>query len=94
MGMRTITTNKGRTFPVAWAQAIQRRNGRPQLVIELPQDQEAAQYVADFDGLESIKLVDDAQPGAYTMYEGYNRLTGMIRRDGTVRLTLEKDDDV
>lgn len=90
--MKTITTSRNKTYPVTWAQVITRRNAPAQLVIELTQEQEAAQYAMDFDGLKSLKLVDDAQPGAYMMYEGFDRLTGMIRKDGAVRLTLERSE--
>ncbi len=90
--MQTITTSRNKTFPIAWAQVMVRKDRPAQLVIELPQEQEAALYVTDFDGLTSLKLVDDAKPGAYTMYEGFNRLTGMTRKDGAVRITLEKED--
>lgn len=90
--MKTIKTSGNKIFPIEWAQVIRRKDARPQLVIELPQEQDAALYVADFDGLTSLKLVDDMQPGAYTVYEGFSRLIGMARKDGTVRITLEKED--
>lgn len=90
--MKTVTTSRDKTFPIAWAQVIARKNAPAQLVLELPENQEAASYVTEFDGLKTIKLVDDAQPGAYTMYEGFDRLIGMTRKDGAVRVTLERGD--
>ena len=42
--MKTITTSRNKTYPVTWAQVITRRNAPAQLVIELTQEQEAAQY--------------------------------------------------
>ena len=90
--MQTITTSRNKTFPIAWAQVIARKNAPAQLVIELPENKEAASYVTDFDGLECLKLTDEAQPGAYTMYEGFSRLAGMTRKGGAMRITLEKDD--
>ena len=90
--MKTITTSRNKTFPIAWAQVIAHKNAPAQLVLELPENLEAASYVTDFDGLDSLKLVDDAQPGAYMMYEGFNRLIGMTRKEGAVRITLEKGD--
>ena len=90
--MKTITTSRNKTFPIAWAQVIARKSAPAQLVIELPKEQGLAYYVADFDGLESLKLVDDTMPGAYMMYEGFNRLISVTRKDDNVRITLEKDD--
>jgi hypothetical protein len=90
--MKTITTSRNKTFPIAWAQVIARKNAPAQLLLELPENQEAASYVTEFDGLDSLKLMDDALPGATMMYEGFTRLTGMSRKDGAVRITLEKDD--
>lgn len=88
--MKTITTSRNKSFTITWAQVITRKNVPAQLMIELPKTQTLAQYVADFDGIESLKLVDDAQPGTYTMYEGYDRVTNMTRKDDAVRITLEK----
>lgn len=90
--MKTATTSRDKTFPINWAQVIARKNAPAQLVLELPENKEAASYVTEFDGLDSLKLVDDTQPGAYTMYEGFDRLIGMTRKDGAVRVTLERGD--
>lgn len=90
--MKTITTSRNKTFPIAWAQVIVRKSAPAQLVIELPQALTLAEYVAFFDCEESLKLVDEAQPGAYTMYEGFDRLISVTRKDNNVRITLEKGD--
>lgn len=90
--MKTITTSRNKTYPITWAQVINRKNGPVQLMIELEESKKAANYVTDFDGLESLKLTDEEQPGTYVMYEGFSRLASMIRKNGAVRITLEKDD--
>jgi hypothetical protein len=91
--MKTITTSRNKSFPITWAQVITRKNAPAQLVIELPKEQTLAHYVAHFEDSESLKLVDDTQPGAYTMYEGYDHVANMVRKDGAVRITLERSGD-
>lgn len=83
--MKTITTSRDKTINVAWAQVLGGKTSPPRLVIELKTDQAADLGLTDFDGLDSIKLVDDTQPGMHTVFEGYSRLA-------SVRLTLEKED--
>ena len=82
-----IETNLGHEYEARMAAAARMR-GESRLMIEMDADMvEAAQTM---DGLEWIRVHQDSADGAYTMYEGYSRVTGLTRTENGIRVTLAR----
>ena len=89
-----IATSKGKTFDIRFIGATLR--GGKRMMIELEDSRPLWEIAEEFDGLSTITKTDSARPGVKEIYEGFSRLVGIQRNadNGTVRLTLEKDDAV
>lgn len=88
-----ITTSKGKTFDIQFIGALLRNGNR--LMIELKDERPVPEIAADFDGLETITKTDALKPGVKEIFEGFAHLVGIQKNkgNGTVLLTLEKDDE-
>ena len=80
-----IETSGGKEY-AARAAAAARMRGESRLMIEM--DVSMAEAAQAMDGLEWIKVHQDSADGAYTMYEGYNRISGLTRTENGIRVTL------
>lgn len=85
----TITTNRGKTFEAVWAWAMSNTN---QLMMELRDTRPIYKIAKDFDGLTTIDRKSEEEGDA--TYTGYDTLVMAVRdrKNGTVRLTLERSD--
>ena len=87
----TITTSKGKVFPVVFIGVLLRDGHR--LVIDLPDSRPLSEVAADFEGLETVTKTNTKTPGVKEIYEGFTNLVEVHRNmaAGTVRVTLEKE---
>ena len=84
----TLTTSKGKSFPVRWAWAP--ANDEGDLMIEYDDDRKISEIAADWEGCERITR-ESAEEGN-AVYEGYTEIRIMSRqRNGAIQITLKKE---
>ena len=82
----TVTTDRGRTFPVDWMWA----RSPAELMLQLRDDRPLHEIAADFEDCPRLERLSDTE-GNIT-YEGYRELRAIKReRDGAVLLTLSAE---
>lgn len=80
-----ITTDKGKTYNVAWAYAPAGEDG--DLMLEYSDARPMAQIAADWEGCERINRQSDEEGDA--QYKGYTRIRSIVRRRGdAVQVTM------
>lgn len=82
-----IETSRGNEYEAKTAAAARMR-GESRLMIEM--DVSMVEAAQTMDGLEWVKVHQDSADGAYTMYEGYDRISGMTRTADGIRVTLAR----
>lgn len=84
----TLTTSKGKAFPVRWAWAPVNDEG--DLMLEYDDARKTSEIAADWEGCARITR-ESAEEGN-AVYEGYTEIRIMSRqKNGTVRITLNKE---
>lgn len=90
-----ITLDNGKTFDIEFI-GVPMRNGS-RVMIEMDDKRLLSEIASDFEGAQTIREETvERKETVYKVYEGYSRVVAVQRigAEGTVRLTLEKDDAV
>ena len=86
--MRTITTSKGKTYPVAYAWAPLWNGNCGIALVDDPRL--LSEIAAEFEGLTNVHLHDPDDSTPERDFEGYTKLIQIQRADDAVQIVLSK----